>query len=315
MKSKDILYVIDKYINKYLSEKDPQYETIYRISSSDVSALGPDFIRDDTSRVFFCFYRLTPEQYDNGKAQNFADAFFINGDSLKNGKIKLELNINMPVRVDKGSIKIDKPMIAEILTHELTHAYRKTKELEAEHYKKSFPGIDFIKGVFNKKEKRKYNLKQRTLSYIRTIPQPGMDSKIIEMFKWVGYTMVEDEMYANLAGIEIFLLSGGNFNESRGKLLVDIIKDYLNKIEKNATKEDWLKCMNEFSYISPRKNETVERFSRRWIRYYKDRLDRFDKKVEKLIKKYSKNKSVDRFKSGTQKIITKQEIRKKDYER
>lgn len=26
--------------------------------------------------------------------------------------------------------------------------------------------------------------------------------------KWIGYTMVEDEMYANLNGIEVFLASG-----------------------------------------------------------------------------------------------------------
>lgn len=107
--------------------------------------MSPDFIRDDVSRVFFCFYRLKPEQYDDGKAQEFADAFFINGNSLKNGKLKLELNINMPVRVDGNTVTVDRSMMAEILTHELTHAYRKSKEFAAGHYKWSFPGLDFFK--------------------------------------------------------------------------------------------------------------------------------------------------------------------------
>ena len=55
MKSKDIVYIIDKYINRYLDEKNPKYETIYRIPSNEVALLGSDFIRDDASRVFFLF--------------------------------------------------------------------------------------------------------------------------------------------------------------------------------------------------------------------------------------------------------------------
>ena len=55
MKSKDILYIIDKYINRYLDEKNSKYETIYRIPSNEVALLGSDFIRDDASRVFFVF--------------------------------------------------------------------------------------------------------------------------------------------------------------------------------------------------------------------------------------------------------------------
>ena len=229
---------------------------------------------------------MTPKQYDDGEAQHFADAFFINGNSLKDGKLKLELNINMPVRVDKNNIVIDRPMMAEILTHELMHAYRKKKELEAGHYKWSFPGLEYIKSKFNKGKKNKYTMTQRMMSYIRTIPNPKTDEKMIEKFKWIGYTMVEDEMYANIAGIETFLVVGGDIKNSRGKQQVDIINEYLNTIEKNASINDWEKCMKDFSYIQVRKNETVDRFKKRWIAYYKDRIAKFYEKVEKLENKY-----------------------------
>ena len=37
MKDAQILSVIDKYINKYNSEKSPKYETIYMLPSSDAA--------------------------------------------------------------------------------------------------------------------------------------------------------------------------------------------------------------------------------------------------------------------------------------
>ena len=51
MKSAEILSIIDKYINKYNSEKSPKYETIYQLPSSDAAILGSGFARDDASRV------------------------------------------------------------------------------------------------------------------------------------------------------------------------------------------------------------------------------------------------------------------------
>ena len=69
MKSSEILHLVDEYINKYKSEQTNKYETIYRVPASDASKMGPEFIRDDKARVFFCFYRLPPEQYDDGQAQ------------------------------------------------------------------------------------------------------------------------------------------------------------------------------------------------------------------------------------------------------
>ena len=44
--------------------------------------------------------------------------------------------------------------------------------------------------------------------------------------------------------------------------------------------------MKDFSYIQVRKNETVDRFKKRWIAYYKDRIAKFYEKVEKLENKY-----------------------------
>ena len=124
---------------------------------------------------------------------------------------------------------------------------------------------------------------------------------IVKKMQWVGYTFVEDEMFANLAGIKVFLAAGGNINESRAILLVKEIKDYLKDIEQNATEEDWLRCMNKTSYISVRKNENVNHFRNRWLAYYKDRILRFDKEVEKI----KKNKSVNKFKTGQAKILSK----------
>lgn len=35
MKSKEILSIIDKYIDKYIKEENPQDETVYRIPSTE----------------------------------------------------------------------------------------------------------------------------------------------------------------------------------------------------------------------------------------------------------------------------------------
>lgn len=48
--------------------------------------------------------------------------------------------------------------------------------------------------------------------------------------------MVEDEMYANLNGIEVFLASGGKIDKSRGKEQVDIIKKYITYVKKTPRK-------------------------------------------------------------------------------
>lgn len=306
MKSKEILSVIDKYINKYNSEKSPKYETIYTLPPSDAAMLGDNFIRNDASRVFFCFYRLSPNEYDNGGAQNFADGTFHNGNSLKDGKIKLELNINMPVRVDGDKKYLDRPMMAEILTHELAHAYRKSRELAAGHYKFDFSFLNFVK---QKKSNKKYTTFQRAVAYDRTLPTGGAND-IYEKMRWVGYALVEDEAYAQLAGIQTFLAAGGNIKNSRGRQLVDIISDYLNEIEKQATVDDWQKCMKEISYIPVRKDETPQHFSRRWIAYYRDRIAKFNTRVEKIINKHR----TDKFKSGKQSLIAADTILSKNKE-
>lgn len=290
MKTAEILSVIDKYINKYNSEKSPKYETIYMLPSSDAAMLGSGFARDDASRVAFCFYRLSPQEYDNGGAQSFADATFHNGNSLKDGKIKLELNVNMPVRVDGNKTYLDRAMMAELVTHELAHAYRKSRELAAGHYKFDFSFLNFVK---RKKSNKKYTTFQRAVAYDKTIPTGGSDD-IYEKMRWVGYALVEDEAYAQLAGIKTFLAAGGNIKDSRGKLLIDIVSTYLDEIEKTATPDDWQKCMKSISYIPARKDETPARFARRWIAYYRDRIARFNTRVEKILNKHR----TDKFKIG-----------------
>lgn len=306
MKSKEILSVIDKYINKYNSEKSPKYETIYQLPSSDAAILGSGFARDDASRIAFCFYRLSPQEYDDGGAQSFADATFHNGNSLKDGKIKLELNVNMPVRVDGDKTYLDRAMMAELVTHELAHAYRKSRELAAGHYKFDFSFLNFVK---QKKSNKKYTTFQRAVAYDRTMPTGGAND-IYEKMRWVGYALVEDEAYAQLAGIQTFLAAGGNIKNSRGRQLVDIISDYLNEIEKQATVDDWQKCMKEISYIPVRKDETPQHFSRRWIAYYRDRIAKFNTRVEKIINKHR----TDKFKSGKQSLIAADTILSKNKE-
>lgn len=295
MKTAEILSVIDKYINKYNSEKSQKYETIYMLPSSDAAMLGPDFVRDDASRVAFCFYRLSPKEYDNGGAQSFADATFHNGDSLKNGKIKLELNVNMPVRVDGDKIYLDRPMMAELVTHELTHAYRKSRELATGHYKFDFSFLNFVK---RKKSNKKYTIFQRYNSYDKTMPTGGADN-IYEKMRWVGYALVEDEAYAQLAGIKTFLAAGGNIKDSRGKLLIDTVSTYLDEIEKTATPDDWQKCMKTISYIPARQGETPARFARRWIAYYRDRITKFNARVEKMLNKHR----TDKLKNATKSLM------------
>lgn len=295
MKTAEILSVIDKYINKYNSEKSPKYETIYMLPSSDAAMLGSGFARDDASRVAFCFYRLSPKEYDNGGAQSFADATFHNGNSLKNGKIKLELNVNMPVRVDGDKTYLDRPMMAELVTHELTHAYRKSRELAAGHYKFDFSFLNFVK---RKKSNKKYTIFQRYNSYDKTMPTGGADN-IYEKMRWVGYALVEDEAYAQLAGIKTFLAAGGNIKDSRGKQLIDIVSTYLDEIEKTATPDDWQKCMKTISYIPARHGETPARFARRWIAYYRDRITKFNARVEKMLNKHR----TDKLKNATKSLM------------
>lgn len=306
MKSKEILSVIDKYINKYNSEKSPKYETIYQLPSSDAAILGSGFARDDASRIAFCFYRLSPQEYDDGGAQSFADATFHNGNSLKDGKIKLELNVNMPVRVDGDKTYLDRAMMAELVTHELAHAYRKSRELAAGHYKFDFSFLNFVK---QKKSNKKYTTFQRAVAYDRTLPTGGAND-IYEKMRWVGYALVEDEAYAQLAGIQTFLAAGGNIRDSRGKQLIDIVSTYLDEIEKNATPDDWQKCMKTISYIPARQGETPARFARRWIAYYRDRIARFNTRVEKIIDKHR----TDKFKSGKQSLIAADTILSKNKE-
>ena len=147
------------------------------------------------------------------------------------------------------------------------------------------------------------------MAYDRTLPTGGAND-IYEKMRWVGYALVEDEAYAQLAGIQTFLAAGGNIRDSRGKQLIDIVSTYLDEIEKNATPDDWQKCMKTISYIPARQGETPARFARRWIAYYRDRIARFNTRVEKIIDKHR----TDKFKSGKQSLIAADTILSKNKE-
>lgn len=61
--------------------------------------------------------------------------------------------------------------------------------------------------------------------------------------------------------------------------------------------------MKKATYIYQRKSETLSQFKNRFIKYYENVFNEFDKKVEKIINKY-KNKS-DNFRSGRANILSK----------
>ena len=139
----------------------------------------------------------------------------------------------------------------------------------------------------------------------------GGANDIYEKMRWVGYALVEDEAYAQLAGIQTFLAAGGNIRDSRGKQLIDIVSTYLDEIEKNATPDDWQKCMKTISYIPARQGETPARFARRWIAYYRDRIAKFNTRVEKMLNKHR----TDKFKTATKSLMISDTIPANGHER
>ena len=185
--------------------------------------------------------------------------------------------------------------------------YRKSRELAAGHYKFDFSFLNFVK---RKKSNKKYTIFQRYNSYDKTMPTGGSDN-IYEKMRWVGYALVEDEAYAQLAGIKTFLAAGGNIKDSRGKLLIDTVSTYLDEIEKTATPDDWQKCMKTISYIPARQGETLARFARRWIAYYRDRITKFNARVEKMLNKHR----TDKLKNATKSLMIADMISAKVQER
>ena len=167
--------------------------------------------------------------------------------------------------------------------------------------------MNFVK---RKKSNKKYTTFQRAVAYDRTMPTGGAND-IYEKMRWVGYALVEDEAYAQLAGIQTFLAAGGNIRDSRGKQLIDIVSTYLDEIEKTATPDDWQKCMKTISYIPARQGETPARFARRWIAYYRDRIAKFNTRVEKMLNKHR----TDKLKTATKSLMISDMIPAKGHER
>lgn len=288
--------IIHKYIKQYESEPSDKYEVIYRLPHQDCADMGPDFIRNDKSRAFFCFYRMSPEKYAD-EVQNFAQAAYYQKISVDDaGKINLQLNVVMPT----NDGVVDTALMNELISHELMHAYRTHAEINQGHFKGANPIFDFFK---KKTSNVKYTMTDRADAYNRTMPiQSG---SMQDNFRWVGYILNEDELYANIAGIEGFMYENKNkkrsLSDSRGMQLIQIAKEKLTKIEQNAPDTDWVKCMKYISYLPPLKNETLAHFKRRWLTYYKNQLAKFDKKLEKLINDNKK----DKFINATQKTALK----------
>ncbi len=291
--------IIQKYIDMY-NQETKKDEVKYKISNEDAASLGPDFIRVDKSRAYFCFYDMPAEKYDKEVQYTAQAAFYPELGHDKDNKIKLALNVVMPARDGM----VDKPLINELISHELTHAQRFYSELNQGHF--SFTNV-YLKPLFRK---NKYTMLDRNRAYEKTTPyNSGTD---IDKFRWVGYVLNNDEMYANLAGIDGFIYEhhGKKYNlkDSRFIQLTDIVCKYLDWIEKEADENLWIRVMKEVTYIPPLKNESVSRFKRRWIAYYKNQLRKFDLKLQKIIDKYEMQKS-EKFTIGHDKIINKSQKR------
>lgn len=271
--------LIHKYVEQYKSTPEKSDEIFYQLPHTDAAAMGPDFIRADKSRVFFTFYNMPAEKYDE-EYQSFANAFFIqSGQTDKTGKINLQLNVVMPVRDGV----VDTALMTELISHELRHAYRFYSEYKQGHFKLGRNILNKLLG--------KPNVYDRNSAYERSMPtNSGTD---IDKFRWVGYTFNNDELNATLAGIEGFIYETKNtdLTHSRGQQLINIATEHLDWIEQNADDELWKRAIKNASYLPLLKDETLSHFKKRWLNYYKNQLKIYNHKRQKIIDKYTMEKS------------------------
>lgn len=293
--------IVQRYIDKFQADKRDRGEYIYFVPPKECAELA-DFIRDDAARTAFCFYPLSPEKYDKEHDQ-FMFASYIKPiyQALKNGKLRLDMNIVIPAR----GREVDRAKLVEILTHELNHAYEFYNELKQGHISSPIGIFATIKDMFDSKN-HKYTYTQRMQKYDEVMPIGS--GSLYDDFRWVGYFCTETEINANLAGIEAFLYEHkgdlSKLSESRGYQSFVIIRDKLEKIKTQATDDDWQWARKKALYIHNRKDETLGQFKKRYVKYYENMFDKFEKKVEKI-----KNKiKTDKFKSASNKIAPKPKI-------
>ena len=234
-----------------------------------------------------------------------ADYIFPNYIGLKNDKLKLGLNVVIPTR--NGIV--DKAAVVEIIAHELNHAYTTWHEIKQNHVSHPISIIATIKDYLSPK-KHKYTFTDRLIKYNNIIPINS--GSLCDDFRWVGYIGVRTEINAILAGIDAFLYEHNGktskLSQSRGYKTINIIYNKFKNLITNASDEYWKWAQKNATYIYNRKNESLSKFKNRYIKYYENIFQEFDKKIDKIIDKYN-NKS-DKFKSGKANILYKTTLKK-----
>ena len=293
--------LVHRYINKYQSETINQDQYIYQIHPSEFSDFG-DFLRTDSGRAFICFYPLSEQQYDKESNEFMAATFYPpNYMALKDNKIKLGLNVVIPTR----NGYVDTPLVVEIIAHELNHAYATWNEIKQKHISHPISIIASVADIF-KSKKHKYTYSERLKKYDNILP--NNNGSLRDDFRWVGYFGTQTEINANLAGIEAFLYehhgNSSKLSQSRGYQTFEIVRKKLKKLTQNAIDADWAWAQKNATYIGLRKDESLNNFKKRYIKYYDKKFNEFDEKVKKIINKYS-NKSY-KFESARANILSEQ---------
>lgn len=292
--------IVHRYIKRYQSEQYDKKEYIYRLSPNECGEFG-EFLRNDSGRAYICFYPLTPQQYNQTHDEFMSAQFYMpNYMSLKDNKLKLGLNVVIPT---KNKI-VETANVVEIIAHELNHAYTTWFEIQQKHNSHPVGIIATIADKF-KSKKYKYTFSDRLKRYDNIIPNNTND--IHDDFRWVGYIGVRTEINAILAGIDAFLYEhNGNISkikQSRGYKTINIVRKKFENLKQKASDADWIWAQKNATYIYNRKNEHLSQFKNRFIKYYNNVFFEFDKKIEKIINKYKKEKFIN----GSKKVIKKQE--------
>ena len=71
----------------------------------------------------------------------------------------------------------------------------------------------------------------------------------------------------------------------------------LQKVHMKGTLQE--QSVKTISYIPARQGETPARFARRWIAYYRDRIAKFNTRVEKMLNKHR----TDKLKTATKSLM------------
>ena len=290
--------IIQKYINEYAGKKHYDYETKYKLTPEEVLELC-DFADKNNSQISLYFYNFSIDDYDKKTILELC-TFASGTTEFPNNRYEVNddgIVFNIDVCVPSRAGVIDKALINEILSHELTHVYRayreyqeghilaadvsERKKLEAEQVKQN-PKIKF---TFSQKNDRYRNI----LFGIKN------DFSIQDDFKIIAYTLCLDEINATLAGIDAFLYENNGDNTKlpicRSVIEMYAIRMKLDNLIANATDKDWEYCRKNALYIHERKDESITRFKKRYAIYYTKQINYFYEKLQKLVKKHKLQKA------------------------